>query len=116
MNEITLTEDEPDVIFKMSKILFYQYLYNLRVSFPTEVVETTFCYLHKSVMLGNNYCSLESLRTATCKGCATDAAKLFTLREFSSSVDFSDETNRATILINNLEREEDIAVERRPLD
>ena len=38
MNEITPTEDEPDVTFGMAKILFYQYLYNLRVSFPTEVI------------------------------------------------------------------------------
>ena len=67
-------------------------------------------------MLGDNYCNLESLRSATCKGYATDAAKLFTLRKFSSPVDFSDETNWTTILINNLEREEDIAVQRRPLD
>ena len=67
-------------------------------------------------MLGDNYCNLESLRSATCKGYATDAAKLFTLREFSSPVDFSDKTNWTTILINNLEREEDIAVQRRPLD
>ena len=38
MNEVTPTEDEPDVTFGMAKILFYQYLYNLRVSFPTEVI------------------------------------------------------------------------------
>jgi hypothetical protein len=58
----------------------------------------------------------ESVRSATCRGYAVDAAKLFTLRGFPSPVDFQDETNWTRILVHNLEREEDIAKQRRPLN
>ena len=70
----------------------------------------------KSVMLGDNYCNRESLRSATCKGYATDAAQLFILRNCPSPFVFSDESNWTTILIKNLETEEGIAIQRRPLN
>ena len=73
------------------------------------------CYI-KYVMTGVNYLNKESVRSATCRGYAVDAAKLFTLRGFPSPVDFQDETNWTRILVHNLEREEDIAKQRRPLN
>ena len=38
MNDVTPTEDEADITFGMAKLLFYQYLYNLRISFPDDVI------------------------------------------------------------------------------
>ena len=70
----------------------------------------------KYVMTGVNYRNKKSVRSATCKGYALDAAKLFILRGFPSPVDFDDETNWTRILVHNLEREEDIAKQRYPLD
>ena len=35
MNDITSTDDEAEVTFGMVKTLFYVYLYNLRISFPS---------------------------------------------------------------------------------
>ena len=67
-------------------------------------------------MRGVNYLNKESVRSATCKGYALDAAKLFTLRGFPSPVNFSDESNWSRILVHNLEREEDIAKQRLPLN
>ena len=38
MNEVSRSEGEPEVTFGMAKVLFYQYVYNLRVSFPDEPI------------------------------------------------------------------------------
>ena len=38
LNEISQSEGEPEVTFGMAKVLFYQYVYNLRVSFPNEPI------------------------------------------------------------------------------
>ena len=38
MNEMTPTENEVEITFGLGKVLFYQYLYNLRISFPNEVI------------------------------------------------------------------------------
>jgi len=38
LNEVTPMDHEPEVTFGRAKVLFYQYLYNLRVSFPDEVI------------------------------------------------------------------------------
>ena len=59
----------------------------------------------KYVMKGVNYLNKESVRSATCKGYALDAAKLFTLRGFPSPVNFSDDSNWSRILVHNLEVE-----------
>jgi hypothetical protein len=67
----------------------------------------------KYVMTGVNYLNKDSVRSATCKGDAIDALRLFTLREFPSPVDFSDESNWIRILVHNLEREENIAGQRK---
>ena len=67
-------------------------------------------------MIGVNYNNLATLRSATCRGYAEDVALLFTLRGFPSPVDFGNKTNRTTIIVNNLKKEEDIATQRLPLD
>ena len=67
-------------------------------------------------MKGINYLNKESVRSATCKGYALDAVKLFTLRGFPSPVNFSDDSNWSRILVHNLEREENIAKQRLPLN
>ena len=38
MNNMTPTEEEAEVTFRLVKILFYWLIYNLRVSFPDEVI------------------------------------------------------------------------------
>ena len=43
----------------------------------------------KYVMTGVNYLNKSSVRSATCKGYALDAARLFTLRGYPSPVNFS---------------------------
>ena len=63
----------------------------------------------KYVMTGVNYLNKNSVRSATCKGYALDAARLFTLRGYPSPVDFSDPRCWTRIIVNNPEREEDIA-------
>ena len=73
-------------------------------------------YYIKYVMIGVNYNNLATLRSATCRGYAEDVALLFTLRSFPSPVDFGNKTNRTTIIVNNLKKEEDIATQRLPLD
>ena len=57
-----------------------------------------------------------SVRSATCKGYALDAARLFILRSYPSPVDFSDPRYWTKIIVHDLEREEDIAKQRKPLD
>ena len=70
----------------------------------------------RKVMTGFNYWNKSSLRSATCKGYALAVEKLFLLRNFPSPVDFTDETNWTKIIIHNLEREETIASQRKPLN
>merc|ERR1712086_1116135 len=70
----------------------------------------------KYVMTGVNYLNKNSVRSATCKGYALDAARLFTLRNYPSPVDFSDPRCWTRIIVKNLEREEAIARQRKPLD
>ena len=38
MNDMTPTENEAEITFGSAKVFFYQYLYNLRISFPHEVI------------------------------------------------------------------------------
>ena len=38
INEMTPTENKAEITFRLAKVLFYQYLYNLRLSFPNEVI------------------------------------------------------------------------------
>ena len=70
----------------------------------------------KEVMTGVNYLNKSSLRSATCKGYALAVERLFLLRNFPSPVDFTDETNWTKTIVHNLEREENIACQRKPLD
>ena len=70
----------------------------------------------KYVMLGVNYKNLSSMRSATCKGYVLDAGKLFVLRGYPNPIDFTDANNWPSIIVNNLEKEEDIASQRSPLD
>jgi hypothetical protein len=70
----------------------------------------------KEVMTGVNYLNKSSLRSATCKGYALAVERLVLLRKFPTPVDFTDETNRTGTIVHNLEREENIACQRKPLD
>ena len=70
----------------------------------------------KCVVTGVNYLNKETLRSATCGGYAIDASRLFSLRKFPNPVDFLDETNWTKTLTDNLEREENVACQRNPLN
>ena len=83
---------------------------------PQVGFQVVVAYYIKYVMLGENYMDKSGLRSATCKGYAQDVSKLFTLRGFPSPTDFSDKSNWTSILVHNLEREENIAKQRKPLD
>ena len=56
------------------------------------------------------------MRSATCKGYAGAVERLFILRQFSNPVDFSDEGNYTKTTVRDLEREENIANQRKSLD
>ena len=67
-------------------------------------------------MKGVKYLNKSSLRSATCKGYALAVHKLFELRNFPSPVNFSDESNWIRKPVHNMEREEDIASQRKPVN
>ena len=70
----------------------------------------------KYVMTGVNCLDKSSLRSATCKGYALAVHKLFELRKSPSPINLSDETNWIRTLVHNLEREEGIASQRKPIN
>ena len=70
----------------------------------------------KYVMLGVNCLNKCTLRSETCKNYAKDIGILFELRNFTNPVDFTDEDNWTSIIVHNLEREENIAKRRKPLN
>jgi hypothetical protein len=65
---------------------------------------------------GVNYTNKDGLRAATLAGYAKAVNKLFTLRGFTAPVDLSDPDNPAGCKIMNHQKEEDIAVQRYPLN
>ena len=69
----------------------------------------------KYVMTGTNWYQKQNVRSGTVRSYVLAASELFTLRGFDSPVDLNDKTNWVTIIISNLEREEDIAKQRNPL-
>jgi hypothetical protein len=70
----------------------------------------------KYLMSGVNFRNKDYLRSATIQGYATSINLLFRLRGMKAPVDTSDPNNMASILINNLVKEEDIARQHSPLD
>ena len=58
----------------------------------------------KYVMIGVNYDSLATLRSASCKNYAEDVQKRVEFRDVPSSVDFQDKTNWTMTIINDLKR------------
>ena len=66
----------------------------------------------KCVMTGVNYLNKETVRSATCRGYAISIGQLFSLRNCPNPVDFDDETNWTRTLVNNIEREENVACQR----
>ena len=73
------------------------------------------CYI-KYVMLGVNYKNVKFMRSVTCKGYAESVSLLFELRGCPNPADFSDESNYTRTIVHHLEREEDVAKQRKPLD
>ena len=65
---------------------------------------------------GVNYTNKDGLRAATLAGYAKAVNKLFTLRGFPAPVDLSDPDNWGGMKIMNHQKEEDIAVQRYPLN
>jgi len=65
---------------------------------------------------GVNYTNKDGLRAATLAGYAKAVNKLFTLRGFTPPVDLSDPDNPSGRKIMNHQKEEDIAVQRYPLN
>ncbi len=70
----------------------------------------------KHLQFGNNYTNKTGLRSATVTGYGVAVTYLFTLRGFRSPYDTSDPNNIGAILISNYKTEEDIAVQRLPLN
>ena len=70
----------------------------------------------KHLQWGVNYTNKDGLRAATLAGYATALGYLFTLRGFKSPIDSSDPNNVGAMLISNCKKEEDIAVQRLPLN
>jgi hypothetical protein len=70
----------------------------------------------KYVQCGINYNNKQVLWSATVQGYAKAVNNLFKLRRFSLPADLSDLNNMTAILLNNMLREEDIAMQRAPLD
>ena len=77
--------------------------------------ETLVAIYIKYVMTGVNYLNKETVRSATCRGYAISVGQLFSLRNCPNPVDFDDETNWTRTLVNNLEREENVACQRNHL-
>ena len=65
---------------------------------------------------GVNYTNKDGLRAATLAGYAKAVNRLFTLRGFTAPVDLSDPENWTGMKIMNHQKEEDIAVQRYPLN
>ena len=65
---------------------------------------------------GVNYSNKDGLRAANLAGYAKAVNKLFTLQGFTAPVDLSDQENPAGCKIMNHQKEEDIAVQRYPLN
>jgi hypothetical protein len=70
----------------------------------------------KYLMSGVDFRNKDYLRLATVRGYVTSINLLFRLRGMKAPVDTSNPNNMAGILINNLVKEEDIAIQRSPLD
>ena len=70
----------------------------------------------KEVMTGVNYHNKLVLRSATCEGYAKAVNFLFKLRDYPPPVDLTDETGCTKTIIHNLDREENIAAKRSPLN
>jgi len=70
----------------------------------------------KHLQFGVNYTNKTGLRSATVTGYGVAVSYLFTLRGFRSPYDPSDPNNIGAILISNYKKEEDIAVQRLPLN
>lgn len=80
------------------------------------------CYMHlfamyvKHLQFGVNYTNKTGLRSATATGYGGAVTLLFHLRGFQSPYDTSDPNNLGAILLSNYKTEEDIAVQRLPLN
>jgi len=72
------------------------------------------CY-GKDLMLGTNWNNKNELRSKTVRGYFNAVNNLFLLRDFSPPVNFDDKQNMAAVIVHNLEREEDIATQRKPI-
>ena len=66
-------------------------------------------------MLGVNFRNKLDVRSKTVRGYIEAVCNLFFLRGFPEPVDFADKSNMVSILVHNLEREEEIANQRAPL-
>ena len=70
----------------------------------------------KFLQSGVNYCNRDNLQSMTLLGYAKAIKTLFTLHTFKPPVDLNDKNNMAGTLINNLIKEENIAMQRSPLN
>lgn len=69
----------------------------------------------KSIINGESIKNKNNIRSATVKGYANEINTLHTLRNLDPPIVFADKNNQLATLINNLERQEDIAKQRKPL-
>jgi len=72
------------------------------------------CY-GKDLMLGTNWNNKNELRSKTVRGYFNAVNNLFLLRNFPAPVNFDDKQNIAAVIVHNLEREEDIVTQRKPI-
>ena len=70
------------------------------------------CY-GKDLMLSTNWNNKNELRSQTVRGYFNAVNNLFLLRDFHAPVNFDDKQNMASVIVHNLEHEEDIATQRK---
>ena len=70
----------------------------------------------KHLQFGVNYTNKDDLRAATLSGYATAIGFLFSLRGFNPPVVMADLNNEGSCIISNCKKEEDIAIQRLPLN
>jgi len=67
------------------------------------------------LMLGINWNNKNELRSKAVREYFNAVNNLFLLRNFPPPVNFDDKQNMAAVIVHNLEREEDIATQRKPI-
>ena len=72
------------------------------------------CY-DKDIMLGTNWNKTNEPRSKTVSRYFNAVNNIFLLRDYPAPVNFDDKQNVAAVIVNNLECEEEIVTQRKPI-